>query len=218
MGHVWKFAGIDVGGKKKGFHLVGLSEYGSLQSRHVLTPEDAALAVKSWGVHVVAVDAPMSWAAVGRSRVSEQKLEFFGIHCFKTPCESVARDRPFYDWVRNGLALYDVLGQHEYRRPKELPKADKGSLRMIETFPHAVARRLSVSESTGRSKVRFRRQVLREYGIDESQLRNIDFVDAALCALLARIYLEQGESATESPGDIEEGMFIPIRKVNVGGS
>lgn len=209
MDYMWEFAGIDVGGKTKGFHLVGLSEDNNLQSRHVLAPGDAVRTLKSWGARVVAVDAPMSWAAEGRARISERQLESYGIHCFKTPCESIAHDKSFYDWVRNGLALYDVLSEHKYRRPIELSKVDKRSLRMIETFPHAIAMRLSTSDSRGRSKVRFRRQVLRENEINESQLRNIDFVDAALCALLARIYLEQGEKATECPGGLKEGMFIP---------
>jgi hypothetical protein len=63
VGQIWKFAGIDVGGKRTGFHLVGLSEDCSLQSRHIPGPIDAIVIVKSLGARIVAVDASVSHAS-----------------------------------------------------------------------------------------------------------------------------------------------------------
>jgi len=59
----------------------------------------------------------------------------------------------------------------------------------IETFPHAVVRRLT----------------LRNRGYDVSSLRNIDFVDAALCADAA---YEFNKDNYLSFGSVEEGFII----------
>ena len=209
MNREFKFVGVDVGGPRKGFHLVGLSEGNSIISQRASTPDECANTIKGWCGQVIAIDAPMAWAAEGPSRKAERELERCGIHCFKTPTEEVACGNPFYDWVRNGLALYDVLRVHGYKTPEQVAHEKRSCLTVMETFPHAIAKRLSLLEATPLTKSRFRRNVLRERGIDEAQLANIDFVDAALCALLAKIYAEHGPQAVCCLGGLVEGMFIP---------
>ncbi len=86
----------------------------------------------------------------------------------------------------------------------------------METFPHAVAMRLRGHRPVGVSKAVFRRAVLREYQIDESLLSNIDFVDAALCALVARSYGISNLDCLESSSRFDEGMRIPCAHKKLG--
>ena len=55
----------------------------------------------------------------------------------------------------------------------------------IETFPYAVLRAINGSNAPAKPKAKVRRACLQKLGYDESKLRNIDFVDAALCAVAA---------------------------------
>jgi len=63
---------------------------------------------------------------------------------------------------------------------------------------------------TQRPKAQTRRRTLREQGYDDTSLRNIDYVDAALCALTAEKFLR---GKTISFGDQAEG-FIVVPKCN----
>lgn len=177
--------GIDVGGPKKGFHAVLLRD-GRFDPKHFTEAGELALWCQARGAQVIAVDAPCSWAAAGSSRFAERSLAINGrtIQCFKTPTRAAAQGRAFYRWVFNGEELYRALF-HGYRL---FDGANNRGRVVLETFPHAVVCALKGQVVSARPKARTRREVLREHGYDDQALSNIDFVDAALCALTAQSY------------------------------
>ncbi|MFH1737868.1 MAG: DUF429 domain-containing protein, partial [bacterium] len=97
--------GIDVGGERRGFHAVALSD-GNFVG--INTDHEPAVIV-GWCLYyraaVVAVDAPCRWSQAGLSREAERLLGRKGIHCFATPTRERALHRDFYKWVFNGEKL-----------------------------------------------------------------------------------------------------------------
>lgn len=194
--------GIDVGGSGKGFHAVALRN-GQFEPRHFA----AASAVESWcksqAAQVIAIDAPCAWATSGGSRLAERSLAVRGerIQCFKTPTRPSAKGRAFYGWVFNGEKLYERLLLHcrLFDGTRQRGKI------VVETFPHAVVCALAGRVIPARPKATTRRRMLREQGYDDGPLANIDFVDAALCALTAERFLL---GRTNSFGDQEEGFIV----------
>lgn len=199
-------AGIDVGGTKKGFHAVAVRA-GKYYCRFTST---RPVEVLSWcraemGATLVAVDAPCAWSVHGRSRPAEQQLMREGIGCFSTPTEILAAGHPsnHYGWMRNGMDLYRVL-RDEYPLSSGMPFSGKRAC--FETFPHATAcARLGTSISA-KNKRRDRRAVLVASGIAVEELTNIDFVDAALCALAAQ-WASAGKACT-AYGETTTGFII----------
>jgi predicted nuclease with RNAse H fold len=211
MGHVMQMVsasqtvvGIDVGGLRKGFHAVALT--GKAFRIHAFAaPGDAAAWCKSIGACVVAVDAPCGWSATGRSRRAERELHLNGekIHCFATPSEARARTNRtgFYEWVFNGMALYSAL-QQTY--PLFSGSGTDGPV-CFETFPQAVACALAGRRVPAKQKAAVRRRILSEQGYDHRLLGNIDYVDAALCAVAAAYFRRGAYSAF---GCREEGWIL----------
>ena len=74
-----------------------------------------------------------------------------------------------------------------------------------DILPHAVACALAGRLLPARPKATTRRRMLREAGYDDGSLANIDFVDAALCALTADRFLL---GRTVSFGDQAEGFIV----------
>jgi predicted nuclease with RNAse H fold len=179
--------GIDVGGKRKGFHAVVLRD-GVFAK---MTSTDPA-AIVNWcgerGAKIVAVDAPCGWSQSGSSRLAERDLKLGNkkIHCFATPTRAAAQahNKGFYGWVFNGERLYKELVPHYLLFDGNGCTAPA----CFESFPHAIACFLS-GKVVSREK-NIRRSILAAQGYDESSLPNADFVDAALCALAARAFRE----------------------------
>jgi len=195
--------GIDVGGPRRGFHAVALRR-GPFEARHFPDADGAAAWCRELDAQAVAVDAPCAWAVSGGSRLCERSLQAGGkvIQCFKTPTESRAGDRAFYGWVRNGMTLYHALDPH-YRLYDGTTRS--GPI-MLETFPHAVVCALAGKVVPAKPKTATRRrQALCDQGLDDAPLRNIDFVDAALCALTAQRFLL---GQTLDFGDATEGFIV----------
>jgi predicted nuclease with RNAse H fold len=194
--------GIDVGASRKGFHAVALRN-GQFEPQHFTT----AAEVEGWCIarvaQAIAIDAPCAWASSGGSRLAERSLAVGGetIQCFKTPTRSAAEGRAFYDWVFNGEALYQSLFPH-YRLFDGINRSGKV---VLETFPHAVVCSLAARVIPARPKATTRRRMLREEGYDDSPLANIDFVDAALCAVAAERFLL---GRTNSFGNEKEGFIV----------
>ena len=194
--------GIDVGGSGKGFHTVALRN-GRMDAQHFT----AATAVEDWcleqGAEVVAIDAPCEWASSGSSRLAERALKAGGetIQCFKTPTQASAKRSAFYGWVFNGEKLYKRLKCH-YQLFDGTRR--RGKI-VFETFPHAVVCALEGRVIPARPKATTRRRMLRNQGYDDGPLANIDFVDAALCALTAERFLL---GRTRSFGNVEEGFIV----------
>ena len=119
---------------------------------------------------------------------------------FYTPTEQWAIKKAFYGWVFNGLRLYEALGS-DY----PLYRGEATEKNCIETFPHAVVCALRGEVVSARRKNKVPRSILRDLGIDDSPLPNIDFVDAAICALAAKAF-EEGNF--KKIGNATEGYII----------
>jgi len=124
MPRVW--AGVDVGGRVKGFHAAIVDDRrvvaGPAQLR---TPADAVAWLAPWRPRLVAVDSPRSPAADGRrSRPDESRLAREVCSLRYTPDRAALAANPrFYEWIHHGFALYAAL-----RRAR---------LRAVECFPTA---------------------------------------------------------------------------------
>lgn len=207
-------AGIDVGGEAKGFDAVALTE-GKVSAQ--LSSTDAG-AVAAWckdiGARAVGVDAPICWSQTGRARAAEQELMAAGISCFSTPSAEQAKCHPtnYYGWMLNGAKLYRSLDQH-YDRFKG-GKASRSPV-CFETFPQAVACALAGKVVQARTKRAVRRGLLEQAGVSCSPLTHIDAIDAAMCALAARYFLN---GRYRIYGEPREGFIVvPDRNGRSGG-
>lgn len=194
------FAGIDVGGLKKGFHAVALRRRHVLDTFRSTKPEAVAAWCREVGAHVVGVDAPCGWSRDRGSRACERELAADGIRCFSTPTRARAGANPFYSWVRNGEALYAALAS---RHPLFDGTKRSGPV-CFETFPHGVVCALAGRVVAAHPKGR-RRQVLSDWGLDVSTLGTIDEIDAALCAVSAAAF---GAGPMKTYGTAGEGMLL----------
>ena len=193
--------GIDVG-VRKGLDLVLMDQTRAvLETERRVHVDDLPKLVPDLGADVVAIDAPPSWAADGRSRLTERELRWFGIQCFNTPSDERLAEHPFYEWMTIGFAVFRAIAT-------EFPRYRGGSVRgtSIEVFPHASAVVLAGHlPPKGLSPHAWRREVLQAHRVDASVLRSSDQVDAALAALTGLLALERRFSA---PGDPREGQIV----------
>ena len=193
--------GIDVGGARKGFHAVCLraGEFHSRTSSCV--PGEIADWCLAINATAVAVDAPCSWSLSRHGRACEKSLAAEKISCFATPSEKVARVKAWYEWMRNGASLYAALipsfplfdGRMSTRRA------------CMETFPQAVACALAGRIVSAKQKRHERAELLRSLGIDVSMLPNIDYIDAALCAVAAS---SAYNGTFKAYGDATDGLIV----------
>jgi predicted nuclease with RNAse H fold len=177
--------GIDVGGARKGFHAVALRDgayAGQLASHDVQELSNWCLVTMC--ASVIAIDAPCRWSATGRARPCERELMRQGIFCFATPSREKAEQHPsgYFDWMRRGADLYQAL---EASHPLLTSLPCPGQRCCFETFPHAITWHLRGGAAKAAQKRTQRRELLQKAGIDLAPLTNIDWIDAALCALTA---------------------------------
>ena len=188
--------GIDVGGKRKGFHAVLLSS----QKIQAIFKHTDPVQIVVWSLShqpvAIAVDAPCGWSTSGGSRESERSLAHRGkrIPCFCTPTRARAALSRFYDWVFNGEQLYQAF--------------QRQSINPIETYPHGVSE-IILQRSPFPAKKQARRQVaLAKMGLLNPCLKSVDFRDAALAALTADAFREH---QTHAFGNDSEGkIHLPI--------
>ena len=197
--------GIDVGGQRKGFHAVVLREGAICGTKTDCDPKVMVAWCVEQEAAAVGVDAPCMWSVAGKSRAVERELNQAHIHCFYTPTRDRAEGNPFYSWMLNGEKLFKALRAHF-----SLYTGQRNAKRVcFETFPHAIVCALSGEIVPAHPKTSARREVLRSRGLDISSLTNIDFVDAALCAVAADAF-RRGEITLY--GDAEEGYVVVPRK------
>jgi len=198
--------GIDVGGVRKGFHAVALSD-GTYLS-HCMTQDVGKLSdwcCETVRARVVAVDAPCRWRGAGYARPAERELMRKGISCFSTPTRKQAVEHPadYFGWMLRGEALFKAL-EDEYPLCRRL-RFVKGKC-SFETFPHAITWHLRGGNADASKKRKQRSALLSKAGIDLSELTNMDLLDAALCALAA-YHLVIGRGCV-SYGEQESGLII----------
>ena len=195
-------AGIDVGGTKKGFHLVVLRGNKVLLSTKSPHPEVLVQLCLTHHAAVVSVDAPCRWAD-RVPRHAEREMAREGIFSFSTPSRAKAQSSSFYGWMFNGERMYAALaGAYPL-----LDTPDNGTKpSTFETFPHAITCSLLGQDvASAKIKGRQRRALLAELGFDTTPLKSIDALDAALCAVTALSFLSD---TFKTYGDVEGGFLL----------
>ncbi|RFU46947.1 DUF429 domain-containing protein [Paraburkholderia sp. DHOC27] len=199
-------AGIDVGGDRKGNHLVVLRGTQILLNASAISPDQMLQECIDRGVAAVGIDAPCRWGAEGTGRSAEKALARQRISCFATPTRdrAIGNRSGFYRWMLNGERIYDTFSRHFPLFTKDDADHDRVC---FETFPHAIASAFLGREVASAKQKRVqRRHILENAGIETAALTNIDSVDAALCALTATLFLAE---KTHAYGD-EAGGFIVV--------
>ena len=199
----WLSLGIDVGGTKKGFHLVMLNRQRQIAGspRVVHAQSEITQYIQDHKPAVVAIDAPCGWSDA-KSRLAERELARRGIHSHCTPTRKRARESSFYHWM--------FAGEKAVQAASDLRPLFTGGRsvngRSFEVFPTATVQILKKeARPKSVSKTAWRRGLLDELGIEQASLSNLDYVDAALCALTGLFALE-GNFPTF--GQAGEGMLI----------
>lgn len=214
--------GIDVGGSSKGFHAVALQGNVVLEARCFRGSERGHVIgdLVRWCVdqkaQAVAVDAPCGWSMDGGSRPCERALQRMGISSFYTPTKAKAEGRAFYDWVRNGEALFHALQPH-FPLYTGGGAVEPGRRFCFETFPHAITWQRRGGNASARDKKAQRKELLElNLGKEEvAKLKGIDFIDAALCAQMAADVV--AGAPFHALGDVQSG-FLLVPELEVQGA
>jgi L-amino acid N-acyltransferase YncA/predicted nuclease with RNAse H fold len=174
--------GIDVGGRRKGFHACALHG-----EEVVAGPErlpDVASAV-AWVVALdpttVALDSPKTCAPPGEaSRADERALARAVCGIRWTPERSRLAGNPYYEWVEHGLELYAALAA---------AGIDRGAL--VEVFPTA-AWTIWVGPRGRRPRSEWSADALAGLGLAGLPSRRLsqDDRDAIAAALVVRLHSE----------------------------
>jgi predicted nuclease with RNAse H fold len=185
---VW--CGVDVGGRRKGFHVAVVDAVRVLQAPS--TGLDVAAAVEYIGRFspvLTAVDSPICAAPAGHSsRTGERRvLPEVGCNIRPTPDLDTIRQRPddLYGWITHGFELYEALRQ--------------AGLEVVECFPTASWTRWG-GRRGAQTRASWSRRALAATGLTNVPERtNQDQRDAIAAALTARAH---SRSITESLGEI----------------
>lgn len=121
-----RWAGVDVGGPRKGFH-VAVVDGGRLLAGPVRLkePKDVVEFLREWKPRGVAVDSPRSPAPDGQlSREGERRVarEVCGIR-YTPDRRGLEANRTYYGWVLHGLDLYAALTSAQFRAIECFPTA-----------------------------------------------------------------------------------------------
>ncbi|KAA1014588.1 DUF429 domain-containing protein [Paraburkholderia panacisoli] len=199
-------AGIDIGGDRKGNHLVILRGSEIVCNLRKDAPEQMLEKCIEFEVAAVGIDAPCLWRVGEAGRQAEKELAQRRVFSFATPTRelAMASKSGFYGWMFNGERVYQAFAPHF---PLFKNGGEIGDRVCFETFPHAITSALLRTEvASAKRKRTQRREILEDAGIEATSLRSIDEVDAALCALTANFLLE---GSIVAYGD-ELGGFIVV--------
>ena len=194
--------GVDVGGPKKGFHAVALQDGQYRETLSTLMAAEVAAWCRRLKAAVVGIDAPCRWSLTGMARPCERALAAKGLHTFATPSQVKGEAHPFYQWMVQGADLYRFLAP-DYQLYNG-QRSVSGQV-CFETFPHAVACALAGKTLSAKQKRADRSRLLREVGVSTDALTNIDWIDAALCALAAHHHVM---GTVKTYGDVAEGFIV----------
>lgn len=182
------WAGVDVGGRRKGFHLAVVDERLQVTVGQAATAADADEWLEAAQPSVVAIDSPCGWAPADElSRPCEREFAALGLCGIRfTPNEEVAGARvdTYLEWIHVGLELWEALRARW--------------VEVVECFPTASwsawlgprgSRRRAVWTKEGIAR-------LRDHGVGGLEaVRNQDQRDAVAAALTARQWaLDRGST------------------------
>ena len=180
--------GIDVGGARKGFHAVALADGIYLDRKQTPSVRELTHWVREEiGAHFIAIDSPCRWRSGKSARAAELELLAAGVRCFLTPTrlEAVRNTTGFYHWMLRGEELFRTL---EKTHPLCHAGKAAGGNCTFETFPHAITWHLRGGKADAARKRAQRLALLLRHGISVAALTNMDWIDAALCALAAEMF------------------------------
>lgn len=187
---VW--AGVDVGGKRKGFDMAVIDDRCVLAINGHLTCQQVVNLVMETRPAVVAIDSPRSYAPDGQTaRDCELQIakSICGIRW--TPGERHVRASAYYAWILEGAGLFAALASHD--------------VNLIEVFPTASWTRWHGRRGP-QSRAAWTRQGLGALGLEGVPGRtNQDQRDAIAAAMTAR---QHSLGLTETIGEI----VVPARR------
>jgi predicted nuclease with RNAse H fold len=182
------WAGVDVGGRRKGFHVTLIDRHRVLELTTLARPDEIAAWLATRSPQLVAVDSPRSPAPVGqRSRPDERELTRARVCNIRwTPDEAGLKSNPtYYEWIEHGFELYDAVS--------------RAGLEPIECFPTASWTRWA-GRREGRRRGEWSQAALESLGLALPARRlSQDERDAIGAALTARAH---ADGATEMFGEI----------------
>jgi predicted nuclease with RNAse H fold len=170
--------GVDVGGKRKAFDAALVEDQRLLDWRQRQSVGDVVAWAASAEPSVIAIDSPRSCARPGWThRLGEKELRDAVCGIRWTPPSAKLEGNAYYEWIVEGLRLYDALRQQPAR--------------VIECFPTASWTRWHGARN-GRRRSVWTREALAAVELRDVPGRtNQDMRDAIAAALTARDY-EQG--------------------------
>ena len=178
--------GVDVGGTRKGFDYAVIDRANVIELGGRAGVADVVEVVRRHRPELVAIDSPCGAAPDGhRSRQGERSLAKAVCGIRWTPDAATLRVGHYYEWIREGLRLYEAL--------------DHEGVEAIEVFPTASWTRWLGARGSAR------RSTWTRGGVAELQLAGIpkrtnqDQRDAVAAALTAR---HHSDGFTERFGDI----------------
>jgi predicted nuclease with RNAse H fold len=179
-----RWAGIDVGGRRKGFDCAAVDRYGLVKGPANLKEVDEVLQwLISVDPRVVALDSPRTAAPDGEtSREGERSLARAVCGIRWTPDRARLRTNRYYEWVRHGFELYDAVTKASHET----------GWTVIEAFPTASWTRWAGRRGNS-SRAIWTRQALESLALTglPSKRLNQDERDAIAAALTARLYEER---------------------------
>jgi predicted nuclease with RNAse H fold len=181
-----RWAGVDVGGRRKGFHLATVDAAGRVMGPvNRKTVSEAADWIDGLDPAIVGLDSPLTTAPPGDTcRQGERNLRDAICGIRWTPERAVLDGNPYYQWILHGLELYEEL-----RERGQTP---------IEVFPTASWTRWAGKRRGTRAA--WTARALTHRGLTGLPPRlSQDGRDAIAAALTARLYA-RGE--TEPYGEI----------------
>src|SRR3954469_14464093 len=109
-----QYAGVDVGGPRKGFDVAVVDDERLVRLESGLRRDEVVALVEATGPRVVGIDSPASCAPDGEtSRADERALGRAVCGIRWTPdAATVHSGHPYYGWVVEGLRLYEALAEH----------------------------------------------------------------------------------------------------------
>jgi predicted nuclease with RNAse H fold len=178
--------GVDVGGRRKAFDIALIEDHALIGLRQRQSVDDVVAWVAQTKPAVIAIDSPSSCAPANATyRPDEKDLRDAVCGIRWTPSRDKLDGNPHYEWIVEGLRLYNALRDQ--------------SARVIECFPTASWTRW-YGPRNGRSRAKWSQAALRTLGLEGVPPNtNQDKRDAIAAALTARDY-EQGRY--EPFGDI----------------